>query len=106
MNLVIWQSKYRYYLQNHYLLHIYNQAPSGQVILGPAMRAELIELVRELVQEQRMAALLVSHQPADALLASARCAFVCDGRIAACAATAELLAADQPAQLREYLGSR
>ena len=74
--------------------------------LGPAMRAELIELVRELVTEQRMAALLVSHQPADALLASPRCAFLCDGRIAACAPTEQLLEADEPPQLRAYLGSR
>ena len=74
--------------------------------LGPAMRAELIELVRELVREQNMAALLVSHQPGDALLASPRCAFLCDGRVAACAPTAQLLDADEPVQLREYLGSR
>jgi thiamine transport system ATP-binding protein len=74
--------------------------------LGPALRAELIELVRALVQEQQMTALLVSHQPGDALIASARCAFVCDGRIAALADTAQLLAAHEPPQLREYLGSR
>jgi thiamine transport system ATP-binding protein len=74
--------------------------------LGPAMRAELIELVRQLVQEQQMAALLVSHQPTDARLASPRCAFLCDGRIAACAPTEQLLESDDPPQLREYLGSR
>lgn len=74
--------------------------------LGPAMRAELIELVRELVREQQMAALLVSHQPGDARVASPRCAFLCDGRVAACAPTAQLLEADDPPQLREYLGSR
>jgi len=74
--------------------------------LGPALRAELIELVRTLVREHRMAALLVSHQPGDALIASARCAFVCDGRITALAPTAQLLAASEPPELREYLGSR
>ena len=74
--------------------------------LGPAMRAELIELVRQLVQEQQMAALLVSHQPADASIASERTAFICDGRVTAVAPTAELLAADKPAALREYLGSK
>lgn len=74
--------------------------------LGPAQRAEMIELVRELVHEQGMAALLVSHQPRDALLASARTAFVCDGRIAALQATRELL--EQPGldEVRDYLGSR
>ena len=74
--------------------------------LGPAMRAELIELVKLLVREQAMAALLVSHQPGDARIASARCAFICDGRIAALAPTGELLDSDQPPQLREYLGAQ
>ena len=64
------------------------------------------ELVRALVQEQQMAALLVSHQPGDALIASARCAFICDGRVAALADTAQLLAGSEPPQLRAYLGSQ
>ncbi len=74
--------------------------------LGPAMRAELIELVKELVREHDMAALLVSHQPGDALIASARCAFICDGRVTACAPTKQLLEAGEPPELREYLGSQ
>jgi thiamine transport system ATP-binding protein len=73
--------------------------------LGPALRAELIELVRTLVREHEMAALLVSHQPGDALIASARCAFICDGRVAVLAPTAQLLAAGEPPELRAYLGS-
>lgn len=74
--------------------------------LGPAQRAEMIELVRELVREQGMAALLVSHQPRDALLASARTAFVCDGRVAALQATRKLLEQPELAAVREYLGCR
>jgi thiamine transport system ATP-binding protein len=74
--------------------------------LGPAMRAELIELVKTLVREQGMTALLVSHQPGDALMASARTAFICEGRVAALAPTAQLLADSEPPQLREYLGSK
>ena len=74
--------------------------------LGPALRNELIALVKTLVQEQQMAALLVSHQPDDALLASARTAFICDGRVAALGATASLLQQDEPPALRDYLGSR
>lgn len=73
--------------------------------LGPAMRAELIELVKTLVQEHEMIALLVSHQPGDALIASARTAFICEGRVAAFAPTAQLLAKSEPPQLRDYLGS-
>ena len=73
--------------------------------LGPAMRAELIELVKQLVHEQEMVGLLVSHQPRDALIASARSAFICDGRVAACAATDELLEQSELPELRNYLGS-
>ena len=73
--------------------------------LGPAMRAELIELVKELVREQGMVGLLVSHQPRDALIASARTAFICDGQVAASAATAKLLEQTDLSELRNYLGS-
>ncbi|MCP4766846.1 MAG: ATP-binding cassette domain-containing protein [Gammaproteobacteria bacterium] len=73
--------------------------------LGPAMRAELIELVKELVREQGMVGLLVSHQPGDALIASARTAFICDGQVAASAATTELLEQTDLPKLRDYLGS-
>jgi len=49
--------------------------------------------------------LLVSHQPRDALIASARTAFICDGQVAASAATAELLEKTELPKLRNYLGS-
>ena len=73
--------------------------------LGPALRAELIELVKSLVRENGMTALLVSHQPRDALLASERTAFICDGRVVALQPTAELLERSPLAAVREYLGS-
>ena len=73
--------------------------------LGPALRTELIELVAELVRERGIATLLVSHQPRDALIASERTAFVCDGRITALQPTRELLEATDQAEIREYLGS-
>ncbi len=73
--------------------------------LGPALRAELIELVKGLVRENGMTALLVSHQPRDALLASERTAFICDGRVVALQPTAELLERSPLAAVREYLGS-
>ncbi|MCP4979082.1 MAG: ATP-binding cassette domain-containing protein [Gammaproteobacteria bacterium] len=73
--------------------------------LGPALREELIELVKNLVKEKNMAALLVSHQPRDALIASARTAFICEGRVAELTATRELLEESQLPQVRSYLGS-
>jgi thiamine transport system ATP-binding protein len=74
--------------------------------LGPALRAELIELVKALVREREMTALLVSHQPGDALIASKHTAFICEGRVTAFAPTAQLLAKSEPSQLRDYLGSK
>ena len=74
--------------------------------LGPAMRTELLELVKTLVGEHDMTALLISHQPGDALIASTRTAFICEGRVLTLAPTAELLAAAAPAELRDYLGSQ
>jgi len=74
--------------------------------LGPAMRAELLELVKTLVEEHDMTALLISHQPSDALIASTRTAFICEGRVSTLAPTAELLASAAPSELRDYLGSQ
>ena len=73
--------------------------------LGPAQRMEMIGLVKDLVQENGMAALLVSHQPRDALIASARTAFVNAGRIATLEATDRLLEQSDLPEVREYLGS-
>jgi thiamine transport system ATP-binding protein len=73
--------------------------------LGPALRAELIEVVKKLVRDNNMVALLVSHQPRDALLASARTAFVCAGKIIALEQTGDLLDHSQLAEVRDYLGS-
>jgi thiamine transport system ATP-binding protein len=73
--------------------------------LGPALRAELIAVVKKLVRDNNMAALLVSHQPRDALLASARTAFVCAGKITALEQTGDLLDHSQLPEVRDYLGS-
>ena len=73
--------------------------------LGPTLREELITLVKELVQRKKMVALLVSHQPGDALLASDRTAFVYDGRIIALQPTRQLLENSGLVEVRSYLGS-
>jgi len=73
--------------------------------LGPAQRAEMIGLVKNLVHENAMTALLVSHQPRDAVIASRRCAFVSGGRITALQPTRELLEQSQLPDVRDYLGS-
>ncbi|MCH7881037.1 MAG: ATP-binding cassette domain-containing protein [Proteobacteria bacterium] len=73
--------------------------------LGPALREELIGLVKTLVQHKKIAALLVSHQPRDALIASDRTAFVSDGRIIALQPTRQLLENPDLVEVRNYLGS-
>ena len=72
--------------------------------LGPALRAELIELVKKLVDECKMVAMLVSHQPRDALIASARTAFINDGEVVAVEPTLTLLEQSELPQVRDYLG--
>jgi thiamine transport system ATP-binding protein len=73
--------------------------------LGPALREELIMLMKELVQRKKITALLVSHQPRDALIASDRTAFVHDGRIIALQPTRQLLEKPDLVEVRSYLGS-
>jgi len=73
--------------------------------LGPALREEMIELVKALVAKQGMAALLVSHQPADALLASARTAFIDHGRVIAVDQTRDMLSHSTQVEIRKYLGT-
>ena len=73
--------------------------------LGPAQRAEMIELVATLVSEKSMAALLVSHQPGDARIASTRTAFVAAGKIVKISNTEDMLDRSGLPEIRDYLGS-
>lgn len=72
--------------------------------LGPALRAELIDLVKNLVRENGLLALLVSHQPRDAILASKRTAFIGAGGVVAIEPTADMLENPALPQIRDYLG--
>ncbi len=74
--------------------------------LGPAQRCEMIELVKNLVCENRMAAILVSHQPRDASIASSRTAFVDRGRIVSLLPTDEMLENPLSDEVRDYLGRK
>lgn len=72
--------------------------------LGPAMREEIIELIKALVAKEKMAALFVSHQPSDALLASTRCAFIHQGKVLELADCETLLNNPNHSEIKEYLG--
>lgn len=69
--------------------------------LGPALRREMLDLVRETLADRLV--LMVSHDPEDARRIAARTAVVADGRAEGPFGTAALLD-DPPPGLRAYLG--
>lgn len=72
--------------------------------LGPALRRELIEIVLSMVSEREMTALMVSHDPRDALLASSSTVFIDQGQVHQSGPTPELLDSDD-VQIKNYLGN-
>ena len=73
--------------------------------LGPALRAEMLNLVREVAGETGALVLMVTHDPQDALALGGDTAFVADGLVHAPVPTARLLA-DPPPAVRDYLGRK
>lgn len=71
--------------------------------LGPALKAEMLDLLEEVLDETGATLLLVTHDPADALRIAPQTILVADGRANAPVATAQLFA-DPPLALRSYLG--
>ena len=72
--------------------------------LGPAMREEIIELLKKIVVSEKIMALLVSHQPSDAILASEHCAFINEGKVLMVGETKQILQQPEQAEIKEYLG--
>jgi len=71
--------------------------------LGPALRAEMLALVGELVEETGATLLMVSHEPQDAKALADRVSLVTDGAVQPPVPTGEIFA-NPPAALRDYLG--
>jgi thiamine transport system ATP-binding protein len=71
--------------------------------LGPALRAEMLDLVARIRAEQRATLLLVTHDPADARRIADQVVLV-DGYRAHPPAETQALFADPPPELRAYLG--
>ena len=71
--------------------------------LGPALKTDLLELVRDLAAETGALVLLVTHEPRDAQRFAARTILVADGVALPPMPTAKLFA-DPPPALRDYLG--
>lgn len=73
--------------------------------LGPALRADMLDLLKSLAAEASMTLILVTHQPADAIRLGGRLAFVEGGRIAAHGEADSLLDAKKmPENIRKYAG--
>lgn len=71
--------------------------------LGPALRAEMMELVRAVAAETGATVLMVTHDPRDARRLAGQTILVADGAARA-PVTTEALFADPPPVLRHYLG--
>ena len=72
--------------------------------LGPALKAEMLDLVRLTADETGATVLMVTHDPADAKRFADLCVLVADGVAHAPMATADIFA-NPPAALRAYLGA-
>ncbi|MCK0140031.1 ATP-binding cassette domain-containing protein [Aliiroseovarius sp. F47248L] len=73
--------------------------------LGPALRAEMLELVGDLVNETCATLLMVSHNPDDARLIADKVILVADGHANAPVPTDQIFK-NPPDALRDYLGSK
>ena len=71
--------------------------------LGPALRRDMLDLIREIQTERKLTVLMVTHQPEDAKYAASRIAFVQNGRIAHVLPTKQFFAASAPADISAYL---
>lgn len=74
--------------------------------LGPALRHQMLELVRELQLETGMTVLMVTHTPEDAIYLDAVLLFLDTGRISAMGPAVELLSPTGPEALRRYIGEK
>ncbi|TNF21752.1 MAG: ATP-binding cassette domain-containing protein [Rhodobacteraceae bacterium] len=72
--------------------------------LGPALRAEMLDLVARLAGEQGIAVIMVSHAPEDARRVADQTALVSEGVLHPPRDTGPLFA-DPPPDLRAYLGT-
>ncbi len=71
--------------------------------LGPALKAEMLDLVANLIAESNTTLLMISHDPQDARRIADQTILVADGMAHPAAPTADLLN-NPPPPLRDYLG--
>jgi thiamine transport system ATP-binding protein len=73
--------------------------------LGPALRSEMLALVREVAEETGALVLMVTHDPKDAEALGGATVFV-DAGVARPPVETSVLLSDPPPALREYLGPK
>jgi thiamine transport system ATP-binding protein len=74
--------------------------------LGPALKADMLALLRDLHAERGMTVVMATHDPDDARAASSLLAFVEAGRIAAFGPTESFFGDAAPEAFRRYVGER
>lgn len=72
--------------------------------LDPALRSDMLQLVKNLATEQNITVLMITHNPDDAHKIANKCLFIDDGEIKAFGTTESLLNQPQQHNLRHYLG--
>jgi len=73
--------------------------------LGPALRKEMLELVRALYVDRGMSVLMVTHHPEDARSLADSVAFIDEGRVAAYLPSVEMFSDAAPPAFRAYVGT-
>ena len=73
--------------------------------LGPALRADMLDLVLALHAEQDMTVLFVTHQPQDAERISSSVVFLEDGRVAAAGEAGKFFSGSGPEAFQRYIGA-
>lgn len=71
--------------------------------LGPALRRDMLELLRETTAAEGLSVLMITHDPDDARTVADHTSVIAEGRLAPPVPTAALFA-DPPPALRAYLG--
>jgi thiamine transport system ATP-binding protein len=72
--------------------------------LGPALRLDMLDLLREVQVERSLTVLFVTHQPEDARRVAERIVFLAEGAVVAADRTETFFGGGGPAEFRHYIG--
>lgn len=73
--------------------------------LGPALRADMLDLLRDLHAERGMTVLMVTHHPEDARAVAEEMVFLEAGSVSAAGPVEKFFGPDGPAAFRAYIGT-